>query len=409
VTVEHGDGAGPSEEGAGASGSGRWRSETLAVHLGLVGDDTGAIAPPIHLSTTFEREPDGSYPRGWSYTRSGNPNRDALERALALLHGAVEAACFASGSAAAAAVFRALPAGAAAIVPADMYHGLRVLLEEVLAPAGLRVTTVDMRDPEGVAAALSGSTRLVWVETPSNPMLHITDMDAVTGAVRAFEARTGTSVLVVADATWTPPGWADPFVHDVDLMVHATTKYLSGHSDVLGGVVVAGRSERAAQAFERVRTLQRSEGAVPSPFDCWLTLRGLRTLPLRLRAQAHNAATVAAFLVGHDRVSAVHYPGLPEHPGHEVAVRQMHDPGGMLSFQTVGGEAGAMAVAAAVRLIRRATSLGGVETLIEHRASIEPPGTRTPRDLLRLSLGIEHPLDLVEDLAQALGAIEALG
>ncbi len=391
---------------SGVDGPGRrLHPETLAVHLGLEPDTaTGAIAPPIHLSTTFERAGDGSYPHGHVYARTSNPTRDALERALALLHGAPEAAAFASGSAAASAVFRALPPGSHAIVPRDLYHGIRVLLTELLAPAGLRVSEVDMRDLGAVAAALEETTRLIWVETPSNPLLHVTDVAGVVALARVQGARSAHPVLVAQDATWTPPGWADPFALGVDLVVHATTKYLAGHSDVLGGVVVAARPDGA---FERVRALQRVEGAVPSPFDCWLTLRGLRTLPHRLRAHATNAAAVAAFLSAHPAVRSVHYPGLAEHPGAEVAARQMSGFGGMLSVRLAGGEPAAMALAAGVRLWRRGTSLGGVESLIEHRASIEPEGSATPRDLLRLSAGIEHFEDLIDDLAQALARLAA--
>ena len=383
----------------------RLRPETLAVHLGLEPDAaTGAIAPPIHLSTTFERGQDGSYPHGHVYSRSGNPTRDALERALALLHGVSEAAAFASGSAAASAVFRALPHGSHVIVPRDLYHGVRVLLREVLAPAGLRVSEVDQRDQGAVAAALTEQTRLIWVETPSNPLLHVTDVAAVVALARSHGERSGARVLVAQDATWTPPGWADPFALGVDLVVHATTKYLAGHSDVLGGAVIAAEPDGA---FERVRALQRVEGAVPSPFECWLTLRGLRTLPHRLRAHAANAQAVATFLSTHPAVRSVHYPGLPGQPGFEIAARQMTGFGGMLSVRLAAGEGAAMTVAAGVRLWRRGTSLGGVESLIEHRASIEPEGTATPRDLLRLSAGIEHPDDLIDDLAQALARLAA--
>lgn len=383
----------------------RPKPETLAVHLGLEPDQaSGAVAPPIHLSTTFERAADGSYPHGYVYSRSGNPNRDALERALALLHGAEAAAAFASGSAAASAVFRTLPAHSHAIVPLDLYHGIRVLLHEHLVPAGLRVTEVDMRDLDAVAAALRDDTRLLWIETPSNPMLHVSDVASLVALARAHALRRGHEVLVAQDATWSPPGWADPFALGVDLVVHATTKYLAGHSDVLGGAVVTARAEGA---FERIRSLQVTEGAVPSPFECWLTLRGLRTLPLRLRAHAENAAAVAAFLDAHPAVARVHYPGLPQHPGHAVAARQMRAFGGMLSFQVRGGEAAATRVAGSLRLWRRATSLGGVESLIEHRASIEPAGTATPRDLLRASVGIEHRDDLIDDLASALASAAA--
>jgi len=386
------------------SGARRLHPETLAVHLGLEPDAaTGAITPPIHLSTTFERAADGSYPHGYVYSRSENPTRHALERALALLQGAPEAAAFASGSAAVAAVFRALPAGSHVVVPRDLYHGVRVLLREHLEPAGLQVSEVDQRDLGAIEAALTEHTRLIWVETPSNPMLHVTDVAGVVALARRQGQRADRSddarVLVALDATWTPPTWADPVALGVDLVVHATTKYLAGHSDVLGGAVVAARP---SAAFARVRAIQMHEGAVPSPFECWLTLRGLRTLPHRLRAHATNAAALAAFLSAHAAVSAVHYPGLAEHPGQLVAARQMGTPGGMLSFQLAGGEAAAMRVAGAVRLWRRGTSLGGVESLIEHRASIEPAGTATPRDLLRLSVGIEHHEDLIEDLAQAL-------
>ncbi len=388
----------------------RLHPETLAVHLGLEPDAaTGAITPPIHLSTTFERAADGSYPHGYVYSRSANPTRDALERALALLQGAPEAAAFASGSAAVAAVFRALPAGSHVVVPRDMYHGVRVLLREHLAPAGLQLSEVDQRDLGAIEAALTEQTRLIWVETPSNPMLHVTDVAGVVALARRQGERAGSPdarPLVALDATWTPPTWADPVALGVDLVVHASTKYLAGHSDVLGGAVVAARP---GPEFERVRAIQRHEGAVPSPFECWLTLRGLRTLPHRLRAHAANATAVAAFLAAHTAVRAVHYPGLGGHPGHDVAARQMRAPGGMLSFQPVGGEAAALRVAAAVRLWRRGTSLGGVESLIEHRASIEPAGTSTPPDLLRLSVGIEHHEDLIADLAQALAQAQEGG
>jgi cystathionine gamma-synthase len=377
----------------------RLRPETLAVHLGLESDEaTGAISPPIHLSTTFERDADGGYARGWVYSRSGNPTRDALERALALLHGADACAAFSSGSAAASAVFRSLPQGSRAVVPDDMYHGLRELLRGALEPAGLVVDTVDPSDDGALRAALRPETRLIWVETPSNPLLRITDVAAVARAAREHGERVGHRVAVAVDATWTPPGWADPLALGADLAVHASTKYLAGHSDVLAGAVVGRETD---ELFERVRFLQRNEGAVPSPFECWLTLRGLRTLPYRLRAHAHNAAAVAAFLVGHHAVGSVHYPGLPEHPGHEVALRQMQEAGGMLSFRVLGGEEAAFAMLARLRLVRRATSLGGVESLIEHRASVERGASTTPRDLVRMSVGIEHPLDIVEDLAQA--------
>lgn len=382
-----------------------WRPETLAVHLGLAPDPaTGAVVPPLHLATTFERDADGGYPRGFVYARGDNPTRAALESAMATLEGGREAAAFSSGSAASAAVLRSVPAGAHVLVPDDMYHGLRTLLERVLVPAGMDVQAVDMSDLQAVRAALRSSTRLLWVETPSNPQLKITDVAGVVALARDAEAAHGAPVWVAVDATWTPPPWQPAFALGVDLVVHATTKYLAGHSDVLGGVVVAAPTARPGSddPWPRVRDLQRLEGAVAAPFDAWLTLRGLRTLALRLAAQADNAATLAAFLVAHPAVAEVRYPGLPGHPNHAVAARQMTAFGGMLSFRLRGGEAAARAVAGRVGLFTRATSLGGVESLIEHRASIEPPGGPTPPDLLRVSVGIEHVDDLIEDLVQAM-------
>lgn len=378
----------------------RPRLETLAVHAGLEPDPaSGAVTAPIHLSTTFERDPDGGFPRGYVYTRSENPNRNALETALAALQGGVEAAAFASGSAAASAVFRTLRPGERAVVPRELYHGIRALLTGALEPWGLGLDWVDMRDLDAVRRAVGDATRLVWVETPSNPMLSIVDVAGVADLAHAAGAQ------VAVDATWTPPGVADPLGLGADLVVHATTKYLAGHSDVLGGAVVTARRD---ERWERLRFLQRNEGAVPSPFDCWLVHRGVRTLPYRMRGHQTNAAAVAAFLDAHPAVARVFYPGLPDHPGHALAARQMQGYGGMLSFTVHGeGEAArreALAAVARLRLFTRATSLGGVESLVEHRASIEGPGTATPDALIRVSVGLEHPDDLVADLEQALAA-----
>jgi cystathionine gamma-synthase len=369
--------------------------ETLAVHAGGEADPaTGAVTPPIHLSTTFERDADGSYPRGYVYTRTDNPNRSALETCLAALEGGEAAAAFASGSAAAAAVFRALLPGDHVVAPLDMYHGIRKLLREVLAPWGLGVSFVDSGDLGAVGAALTPRTRLIWLETPSNPLLQLTDIAAVAGLARDH------GLLLACDNTWATPMGQRPLELGADLVVHATTKYLSGHSDVLGGAVVAGRKDGV---FERVRLLQGSEGAVPSPFDCWLTLRGVRTLPYRMRGHSDNALRVAEFLERHEGVEAVHYPGLASHPQFALAERQMALSGGMLSVQLRGGAEAAMRVVARVTLFTRATSLGGVESLIEHRASIEGPDSQTPPNLLRLSVGLEHADDLIADLDGALG------
>jgi len=372
-----------------------WKLETLAVHAGAEPDAaTGAVTPPLHLTTTFERQPDGSYPHGYIYTRTNNPNREALEHALAALEGGAAAACFASGSAAAAAIFRTLKPGDHVIAPDDLYHGITKLLKQVFVPWGLQVSFVDTSDTRTVRDAWQDTTRLLWLETPSNPLLKISDVQALTELAHSRNA------LVACDATWTPPSVQRSLTLGADLVMHSTTKYLAGHSDVLGGAVVA---KNETGVFEQIRTVQGLEGAVPSPFDCWLVLRSLRTLPYRMRAHCDNAGKVAEFLETQPLVECVHYPGLASHPGHQVAARQMQTFGGMLSFEVVGGEAAAMRVAAGVQLFTRGTSLGGVESLIEHRASIEGPESTTPPSLLRVSVGLEHPDDLIDDLAQALG------
>jgi cystathionine gamma-synthase len=370
------------------------RLETLAIHAGNDPDSsTGAVSQPIHLSTTFEREADGTFPHGYIYNRTDNPNRKSLETLLATLENGAAALAFSSGSAAAGAVFRALRPGDHTIVPDDMYHGIRKLLNQVFVPWGLEVSYVDLTRLEAVKAALKPNTKLVWIETPSNPMLKITDIKEVTKLAKTVGAK------VACDNTWTPPGMQSVFVLGADIVMHATTKYLAGHSDVLGGALVVKEKD---EFFERMQFVQRNEGAVPSPFDCWLTMRGIRTLPYRMRGHCENAAKLAEFLNVHPKVEKVYYPGLESHPGHAVAKKQMTSFGAMMSFQIKGGEAEAMKVAANLKLIIRATSLGGVESLIEHRASIEGPDSKTPKNLLRFSVGLEHVDDLIEDLEQAL-------
>jgi cystathionine gamma-synthase len=370
--------------------------ETIAIHAGHTPDPTtGAVAPPIVLSTTFERAPDGSFPHGNIYSRTENPNRHALEAGLAALEGGAMAAAFASGVAAIGAVMQAIGAGAHVIIPGDSYAGTKTLLREMAPVWSLEVTAVDMADLDALRAAIRPTTRLILVETPSNPLLKITDIAAVADIAHAAGA------LCAVDNTWATPVLQRPFDLGADVIIHATTKYFGGHSDVLGGAAIC----QFADAFSaRIRTIQGVAGAVPSPFDCWLILRGAATLPLRIQAHAGNAAQVAAFLHEHPRVTAVYYPGLPDHPGHTIAARQMRMFGGMLSFQVSGGRDAAMRLAAHVQLFTRATSLGGVESLIEHRASIEGAASTTPDDLLRVSVGLEHPDDLIADLEQALAA-----
>lgn len=374
--------------------------ETLAVHAGKeIDPTTGSVMPPIHLSTTYQRGPDGDYPAGFSYIRADNPNRQALEQALTALEQGSAAAAFASGMAAIGALFQALKPGDHVLIPDDIYFGTRVLVQEILGPWGLAHTSVDMTDLAQVRAAMQPNTQLVWVESPSNPLLKITDIGAVAAIAHTHGAR------CAVDATWPTPILQQTLGLGADFAVHATTKYLGGHSDLLGGAVIAREMD---DFFERIRTIQKIGGAVPSPFDCWLLLRGMRTLPYRMRAHCENALIVAQFLAGLPEVAVVHYPGLPSHPGHAIATRQMKGGyGGMLSFQVAGQDMGeaeqrARAVANRVQIFTQATSLGGVESLIEHRASVEGPNSATPKNLLRVSVGLENAQDLVDDLAEAL-------
>ncbi len=369
------------------------RIETLAVHAGHQIDGvSGAVAAPIQLSTTFERAADGSYPSGFSYSRSDNPNRQALEQAMSALEGGAAAAAFGSGLAASAAILQALQPGDHVIAAADAYHGATRLLRDLLIPWGLEVSFVDMTNLDAVAAAVRRQTKLFWTETPSNPQLKITNLAEVARIAHAAGA------VCVCDNTWAPIV-QQPLALGLDLVVHSTTKYIGGHCDLTGGVVVASAQDAF---FERIRINQTIGGGVPSPFDCWLALRGLRTLPWRMRAHSENALKVATFLASHPRVERVNYPGLASHQGHEIAARQMSAFSGMLSFEVHGGREAAMAAAAKTRIFIRATSLGGVESLIEHRASITGESPETPQGLLRASIGLEHPDDLIEDLAQAL-------
>jgi len=371
------------------------RFETLCVHAAAEPDPvTGAVAPPIHLSTTYQRDIDGEFSRGFKYARDLNPTRRALEDAMAVVEGGAAALAFSSGQAATAAVFQALRPGDHVILPASVYYGTPKLVNELFAPWGLRATTVDMSDLDAVRGAIRPETRLAWIETPSNPLLTISDIAAITDLLHAAGGR------VVVDNTWATPVGQRPLELGADIAMHASTKYLGGHTDVLGGILVAKEDD---EFFARVRLAQQTAGAVAAPFDAWLVRRGLRTLPWRVRAHTANAETVTTFLAGHPRVAAVHYPGIGTHPGHDVAARQMRLFGGMASFQVRGGRAEAMAVVARCRVFTRATSLGGVESLIEHRASVEGPGTTTPENLLRLSIGLEHADDLVDDLNAALG------
>lgn len=367
---------------------------TLAVRAGRHPDPaTGAIAEPIYLSTTFLRNEDGSYGSGYIYSRERAPNRSSLELALALLDGGADAAAFSSGLAATTAVLQALAPGDHVICPREVYYGTKKLLAQVFADWGLRYSIVDMTNLDAVRAALTPTTRLLWAETPSNPTLAICDLAAL--ATMAHDA----GARLVVDNTWGTPIGQRVFEFGADLAMYSTTKYHGGHSDVLSGALV---TREANDHWARIRLLQSTTGAVASPFDAWLVHRGLTSMACRFAQHCASAMTVATRLANHPGVEAVHYPGLPTHPGHHIAVRQMRLFGGMLSIQVRGGEAEAMRVAARLRYFTRATSLGGTESLVEHRKSVEGPESLTPENLLRLSIGLEDPGDLVADLEEAL-------
>jgi cystathionine gamma-synthase len=368
--------------------------ETLAVHVGhTVDGSSGAVMPPIHLSTTFARQADGSYTDGFVYGRSDNPNRRALEECLAALEGGAMALAFSSGMAATTTVFQALAQGDHVIIPGDVYFGTGKVAQDLFRQWGLACTVVDLTDLAQVEIAIQPNTRLIWVETPSNPLLKITDIAAVSQLAHAAGA------ICVVDNTWPSPICQRPLRLGADLVMHSTTKYLGGHSDITGGALIVREQNDFTQ---QLRLIQQWGGAVPSPFDCWLLRRSISTLPYRVRGHCANAGEVAHFLVDHPAVRAVHYPGLPTHPGHTIAARQMSGFGGMLSIQVNGD---ARVVANQVKLFTQATSLGSVESLIEHRASVEGPASRTPQDLLRISVGLEHPADLIADLDQALRSV----
>lgn len=370
--------------------------ETLSIRVGRDIEPTaGDVAPAIHLSTTFERDPDGAFSRGYSYSRPDNPSRRALEQCLAALEGGAEATAYASGSAASMAVFSLLRPGDHVVAPIEAYHGTAQQLRDILTPLGVRTSFVDMTDKDKVGAALQSGARLVWLETPSNPMLNITDIEAVVSMAHERGA------MVCCDNTFATPVWQRPFEMGADLVMHSSTKYFGGHSDVMGGVVIARESGATA---DQLRAYQGVAGAVPSPFDCWLIRRSLTTLACRVRAQTATASTLANFLAEHPGVEKVFYPGLSSHRNHSIASKQMKGGfGAMLSFCVRGSREDAFAVAARLKMFSRATSLGGVESLVEHRQSVEGPHTVTPPNLLRLSIGLEHSDDLIADLEQALG------
>src|ERR1700727_2623624 len=368
--------------------------QTLSIHSGRhVDPATGAVTTPLYTSTTFERDPDGAFSRHYFYSRIDNPNRHSLEQCLADLEGGVEAVVFGSGMAASLAVFQALAPGDHVVLHRDLYFGVRELVTTIFARWGLEHSFVDMRNLEELRKACRPQTKLLWLETPTIPLIEVVDIRPVAKCARSL------GVPLACENTFATPVLQRPLELGADLVVHALTKYLSGHSDALGGAVIFKQKSELAT---RIKDFQRVGGAVLSPFDCWLILRGVQTLVPRVRLHCENARRIAEFLSTHKNVAKVRYPGLATDPGHEIAKRQMKDFGGMLSFEIRGARSEAFAVAAALKVILRATSLGGTHSLIEHRASIEGPTTRAPESLLRLSVGLEDASDLIQDLDQAL-------
>jgi cystathionine gamma-synthase len=370
------------------------RFPTLVVHAGhAIDPETGSVAPPIYLSTTFARNEDGVPLGGHTYVRESNPTQGQLEAALAPLEGGEAALVFGSGMAAGVAVLQALPPGSHVLFPDDAYYGFRATAEQYLPNWGISSSFVAMDDPAAVEAAVRDETRMLWLETPSNPLLKVADIRAIVDVARRANA------LTVLDNTFATPALQRPIELGVDVVLHSTTKYFGGHSDVQGGALVFAKRE---ELWEKVDHVRHVLGAVASPFNSWLVLRGLRSLACRVAAHSAGALAVARALAEMPEVSAVHYPRLESHPGHEVAKRQMSAFGGMLSFQVGAGKEAALRAVGRAQLFTRATSLGGVESLMEHRASSEGPESRTPQDLIRLSIGLEHPDDLIADLRHAL-------
>ncbi|MBM3672686.1 MAG: cystathionine gamma-synthase [Actinobacteria bacterium] len=375
--------------------------ETRAVHAGQPADpQTGAVIPPISLATTFAQSRAGEH-SGYEYARTGNPTRRALEECIASLEGGAHGLAFASGMAAEDTVLRALLGpGDHVVLPNDAYGGTYRLISQVLGPTGVEWTAADLSDPDALAGAVTDRTKVVWVETPTNPLLSCVDLAAVAEVAHAGSAK------VVVDNTFATPYLQQPLALGADVIVHSSTKYLGGHSDAVGGLVVLDDDELG----ERLAYLQNAVGAVPSPFDCYLVLRGIKTLPVRMDRHCDNARAVVARLSEHPGVASVRYPGLPTHPGHDVARRQMRDFGGMVSFLAAGGEAAALALVSRTRLFTLAESLGAVESLIEHparmtHASVEGSPLAVDPALVRISVGIESAEDLVADLTQALDAV----
>ncbi len=358
--------------------------------------DAHPVTTPIYLSTTYERNTDGSYNHDFIYSRVENPNRLLLEQTIADLEQGVAAYCFASGMAAIHAIFQGLRPGDHVLIPDDIYYNIYALLKEVFIPWGLEISLVDMSDLEQIEKAIQENTALIWAETPSNPQLKLTDIAAVSKLAKAHNC------LLAVDNTWPSPVLMQPLQLGADIVMHSTTKYFGGHSDVLGGAVVF---KETSDYSERVRRMQSLAGGVPAPFDCWLVSRGIQTLSVRVLTQSQTAMKLATYLEGNSAIEHVLYPGLTSHPQHDIAQAQMPNGfGAMLSVLIKGDAERAIAISNALQLFTTATSLGAVESLVEHRKSVEGPESATPDNLLRISVGLEAVEDLIRDWENALGA-----
>lgn len=367
--------------------------ETIAIHAGNHTDASSkAVIQPIVMATTFERDADGGFSSGYQYSRSANPNRTALEAVLAQLENGAEAAAFSSGNAAGMSVFQSLEPGTHIIAPDDMYHGLRNQIKSLFTGI-LEFDFIDVNDEEILKANIKPNTGVIWIETPSNPLLKITDISKVVAVARKH------NIKVVCDNTFATPVCQNPLNLGADIVMHSATKYFGGHSDLMGGALITAQK---SEWWEKMRNVQTMGGAIPSPMDCYYLVRSIKTLPYRVKGHVHNAQLLAEFLDKHPAVENVMYPGLPTHPQYVIAKAQMTYPGAMMSFTLKGGEEKAKNVINSLRVFTQATSLGGVESLIEHRASVEGPDTKTPFNLLRVSVGLEHIDDLIADLEQAM-------
>ena len=369
------------------------KPETIAIHSGNINHaSTGDVTAPISLSTTFIRNEEGGYSGGHMYSRVSNPNRSALEAVLTALEKGADACAFSSGNTAGMTIFQALSAGSHIIAPDDMYWGFKKQLQSIFADT-LEIDFIDLTDATNIEPLIKSNTVMVWIETPSNPLLKVTDIEAIAAITKQH------GLILACDSTFASPCLQNPISLGADIVMHSTTKYIGGHSDVLGGALITAAKN---EFWEKIKNIQQIGGAVSAPFDCFLLLRSIKTLPYRMRGHSENGLALAQYLEKHPQVEAVYYPGLASHPQHEIAKKQMSAFGGMLSILVKGNAETARKVVNKVKVFSQATSLGGVESLIEHRFSVEGPDTKTPQNLIRISVGLEHIDDLIDDMNQAL-------